>query len=350
MSTAIVQFIDKEQLTTIQDYAKYLADGRALPAGIDNAAKLAMILHAGKDLGLSATQALSGITLVNGKPVVWGSVAASLMTANGYKLEWLEATATKARLKISKDGRGDHTEEFTIDDAKKAGLASKPGPWTLYPKDMLRWKALARARNFFCPEVGAGMPLAEDYRDSEDVVPEGPSELQQQVEATETLEELAKFAGKVHSDKPAYEAYVKQKKKLSANIACNPKEEVVEAKVEEVVVPKEPVVTVEPVKKEPAKAPVLSIKGNETLTAARDAERTSKKRAKATVIDAIGREWIRDDLPEETKKKRTQEQMAKVLDFVADRKVANLYDLTPTEAEIILSAIIWQNNQAIKGA
>jgi hypothetical protein len=166
MASEIVPFIDKDQLATMREFVDYLKTNSALPAN-ENAGQVMMKLQAAKDMGLTPTQALTGIAFVNGKLAVFGAAAASLMVKHGYNLAWGKCSATTATLKVSKEGRGEHSETFTIDDAKKAGLAGKAGPWTLYTRDMLRWKALARARNFFCPEVGGGLPIKEDYQETE---------------------------------------------------------------------------------------------------------------------------------------------------------------------------------------
>lgn len=394
---ALVTFIDKDQLSTIQEYAKYLAEGRALPAGIDNAAKLAMVLHAGKDLGMSTTQALSGITLVNGKPVVWGAVAASLMTANGYKLEWLEATATKARLKVSKEGRGEHVEEFTIEDAKKAGLTSKAGPWQLYPKDMLRWKALARARNFFCPEVGAGMPVKEDYDDVKENVPSAQDEVTAAIEACSTVKDLLALAKKhkeIYESADLMKAYAARKRAIEEGtqeavveeVAKEPVEpepkkmlkrkrepepepqEVKLAKIEDVdvvklengseITVKEPVtqeVAEEVFKEEPqpeAKAPEqqLRISEDKTLAAAVAEELKGKKRAKGSIIAKVTETYYAVEVPEDKRAKRTETNLAVALEYVLGRRLNTVYDMTPTEAETMLSYLLWQNHKAIHGA
>ena len=165
MASEIVPFIDKDQLTNMREFVEYLKTHSALPAN-ENAGQVMMKLQAAKDMGLTPTQALTGIAFVNGKLAVFGAAAASLMVKHGYDLAWGECTDKSATLKVSKGDRS-HSETFTIDDAKKAGLAGKAGPWTLYTRDMLRWKALARARNFFCPEVGGGLPIKEDYQETE---------------------------------------------------------------------------------------------------------------------------------------------------------------------------------------
>lgn len=55
---------------------------------------------------------------------------------------------------------------FTMDDAKKAGLIKNV--WNTYPKDMLRWKCLARNYRTLYPAALNGVQLAEDVMESWD--------------------------------------------------------------------------------------------------------------------------------------------------------------------------------------
>lgn len=51
---------------------------------------------------------------------------------------------------------------FTMDDAKKAGIVRNV--WDKYPRDMLRWKCLARAYRTLYPAALNGVMMAEDLR------------------------------------------------------------------------------------------------------------------------------------------------------------------------------------------
>lgn len=60
--------------------------------------------------------------------------------------------------------------EFTVKDARLAGLWGKDGPWKQYPRRQLAWRALGfLARDVF-PDVLGGFPLAEESQDFEPVV------------------------------------------------------------------------------------------------------------------------------------------------------------------------------------
>jgi hypothetical protein len=54
---------------------------------------------------------------------------------------------------------------FSVADAKRAQLWGKAGPWSLYPKDMLKKKASARALRDAFGDVLIGLQIKEDIED-----------------------------------------------------------------------------------------------------------------------------------------------------------------------------------------
>lgn len=52
-----------------------------------------------------------------------------------------------------------------MDDAAKAGLKGKQGPWTQYPKRMMQMRARSWALRDVFPDVLRGMPVAEEVMD-----------------------------------------------------------------------------------------------------------------------------------------------------------------------------------------
>jgi hypothetical protein len=65
---------------------------------------------------------------------------------------------------VKREGRSDPvTRSFSIEDAKRAGLWQKPGPWKDYPKRMLTMRARAFALRDAFPDVLAGLYLREEF-------------------------------------------------------------------------------------------------------------------------------------------------------------------------------------------
>jgi hypothetical protein len=62
--------------------------------------------------------------------------------------------------------------EFTVKDAKKAGLWNKGGPWQEYPDRMLKWRAIGFNLSDNFPDILGGFPIAEEAQDwPKDVTP-----------------------------------------------------------------------------------------------------------------------------------------------------------------------------------
>ena len=53
-----------------------------------------------------------------------------------------------------------------MEDAQKAGLQGKSGPWSQYPKRMRQMRARAFALRDVFPDVLRGMPIAEEVMDT----------------------------------------------------------------------------------------------------------------------------------------------------------------------------------------
>lgn len=122
----------------------------------DKHAVLAAILT-GAELGLGPMQSLRSIHVVDGKPMLSADLMLALAIRGGVRPQWLESTATIARLRLTRDGFEPHEQRFTLDEAKAAGLAGKDN-WRKYPSAMLRARCLSAALRAFCPDVlGAGV-------------------------------------------------------------------------------------------------------------------------------------------------------------------------------------------------
>ncbi|MCR9256208.1 MAG: recombinase RecT [Alphaproteobacteria bacterium] len=141
------------------------------PRDMQSPDKIVTSIFAGMEIGLPPMQAVQSIAVVNGRPTIWGDAALGLVQASGL----LEAF--KERITGEGDGmvaqcvakRRDNPElisaEFSVTDAKTAGLWNKSGPWKQYPKRMLAMRARAFAlRNGFA-DVLKGLGVREEVGD-----------------------------------------------------------------------------------------------------------------------------------------------------------------------------------------
>lgn len=130
---------------------------------------------AGAEVGLAPFQALQSIAVINGNPSIWGDGALALVQASGL-LEDIEETddGNTATCRVVRKGKPTPvTHTFSMEDAKKAGLAGKAGPWTQYPKRMRQMRARSWALRDAFPDVLKGLHIAEEVRDRPEQ-PEAP--------------------------------------------------------------------------------------------------------------------------------------------------------------------------------
>lgn len=125
----------------------------------------------GRDLGLSPTQAMMGIHIIDGKPELSANLQAAFVKRTpGYDYRVTELTDQACEIAYYRDGEEIGRSRFTIEDAKKAGLGGR-GPWKAYPRNMLFARAMSNGVAFFCPEVTGGLRVYSDGEISGDETP-----------------------------------------------------------------------------------------------------------------------------------------------------------------------------------
>ena len=144
-----------------------------VPAGVDSPAKMMVALMAGSEIGLSPTQSIQNVMVINGRPSVWGDAALGLVRSSRV-LEDIEETVSgegeemvaTCRVK-RKDCITPTIRTFSVADAKAAGLWGKAGPWRNYGRRMLAMRARGFALRDSCPDVLKGLGIAEEIADIE---------------------------------------------------------------------------------------------------------------------------------------------------------------------------------------
>jgi hypothetical protein len=128
----------------------------------------------GFELGLAPMQALQNIAVINGKPSVYGDAMMALVQASPVcedVEEFFENEGTPNPIAVciaKRKGRKPVTVKFSVEDAKRAGLWGKQGPWSAYPKRMMQMRARGFALRDAFPDVLKGMITAEEAQDYPD--------------------------------------------------------------------------------------------------------------------------------------------------------------------------------------
>ena len=121
----------------------------------------------GMELGLQPMQAMQSIAVINGRPSLWGDAMLALVKAHPA-FEWIkeECDGNVATCTIMRRGEPEVVQSFSLEEAKRAGLTGKQGPWTQYPKRMLQMRARGFALRDAFPDALRGVVSAEEARDT----------------------------------------------------------------------------------------------------------------------------------------------------------------------------------------
>lgn len=169
--------------TEAWDIAKMLAGSDLVPKDYKGKPANIMVAAAmGAELGLPPVQAIQNIAVINGRPAVWGDALIGIVRAHP-ECEDIEETFDEATMTatciVKRKGNSPVVATFSQADAKSASLWGKQGPWTQYPKRMLKLRARGFALRDAFADALKGVAVAEEQRDLaavKDVTPApGPS-------------------------------------------------------------------------------------------------------------------------------------------------------------------------------
>lgn len=166
------------QLRSLADMklvAETLVTSGLIPPHFNTAAKVIYALQCGYDLGLKITQALQELCVVNGKIGMSAKCAAGLIRQRGNCTKFViiyegkEYDDNYKAVVIAKrnESPDELRTEFSVKDAKTAGLWGKGGAWTTYPKDMLTNRAISRMSRYYFSDVTCGLYTTEELADIE---------------------------------------------------------------------------------------------------------------------------------------------------------------------------------------
>lgn len=171
-------------LAEAMEFAGMMSKSSIVPKDYqNNPGNILVAIQWGMEIGLQPLQSMQSIAVINGRPSIWGDAMLALVRSSGL-LEAIneEVTDSKAVCTIKRRGEQEVVREFSMQDAKQAGLAGKQGPWAQYPKRMLQMRARAFALRDVFPDVLRGVHVAEEAQDlgerdmgSADVVGEVPT-------------------------------------------------------------------------------------------------------------------------------------------------------------------------------
>jgi hypothetical protein len=154
-------------LTEAMEFATIISKSDMVPKHyIGKPGNVMVAVQMGAELGLKPMQALQGIAVVNGNPTIWGDAMWALIISHPeYVDSKEEKTDTKCTIYLERRGRTPVTVSFSMEDAKKAGLAGKQGPWQTMPRRMMQLRARAFAARDLFADALKGIKTTEEVRD-----------------------------------------------------------------------------------------------------------------------------------------------------------------------------------------
>lgn len=165
--------IAPQNLTEAITFAEMVATSSFCPKSFQGKKGDVLIaIQMGAEIGLSPMQALQNISVINGKPSLWGDAALAVVMAHPCYISHREWTTGKvedgslvAHCAITRKNSEEYVVSFSIEDAKKADLWNKQGPWKQYPKRMLQMRARAFAIRDKFADALRGVNLREEVQD-----------------------------------------------------------------------------------------------------------------------------------------------------------------------------------------
>ena len=159
--------------TELVKFAEIAARSQFVPKDYRNHPEdILLAVQLGSEVGLRPLQALQNVSVINGRPAIWGDAMVGLCKASPVYQDLIETFDREddpdfltAVCTAKRHGSTPVTARFSVMDAKRAGLFTKPGPWQTYPRRMLQMRARSFALRDCFPDVLKGLISVEEALD-----------------------------------------------------------------------------------------------------------------------------------------------------------------------------------------
>lgn len=129
---------------------------------------IVLAIQMGLEIGLKPLQSVQNISVINGKPSLWGDAMIALCKQHPdweWSQETFDAETQTAKCVVKRRGEPEVISEFSMEMAKKARLSGKQGPWQDYPQRMLQMRARGFALRDAFPDALKGLISTEEAQD-----------------------------------------------------------------------------------------------------------------------------------------------------------------------------------------
>jgi hypothetical protein len=123
-----------------------------------DAAQAVVKVLAGQELGIGPIAAMTGINVIKGRVTLSANLMGAVIKRSGrYDYRVRKLTDTECQIDFIDKGEVIGTSTFTIEDARRAGLAGGDN-WKRFPRNMLFARALSNGAKWYAPDVFGGSP------------------------------------------------------------------------------------------------------------------------------------------------------------------------------------------------
>lgn len=168
MSTSLMAFSSVEEAL---QWGKMIASSQFCPkAYVDRPQDIIIAVQFGAEVGLKPLQSLHNISVINGKPTIYGDAMLAICKASP-EFEYIKETFEKtsegltAICEVKRKSDPLHRCTYSESDAKGAGLLNRTGPWQTNKKRMLQMRARGFALRDVFPHLLKGLISSEEAQD-----------------------------------------------------------------------------------------------------------------------------------------------------------------------------------------
>lgn len=160
-----------QSMTELLAFAQVAAKSSMMPRDyIGKPENVVIAVQMGSELGLAPMQAIQNIAVISGKPSVYGDAMLGLVKQSPLCEDVEEHFEGDGDRRVAvciakRVGKRPVHQSFSVEDAKRANLWGKSGPWTQYPDRMLQMRARGFALRDAFPDVLRGLISAEEAGD-----------------------------------------------------------------------------------------------------------------------------------------------------------------------------------------
>lgn len=204
--------VDTNNLESALVFCERIANTSLVPQNFRNKPNdILVAIQMGKEVGLEAMQSLQSISVINGKPSMYGDSLLALCRKHPDFEDLIEEGDDKsATCTIKRRGQTPVVKTFTIQQAQRAGLTSRSPVWKAYPERMLQMRARGFALRDAFPDALGGLIAHEEAIDY-------PTQKEKDITPVQTLDQLA---DKTSEPVVEEEKQIEYKTTFSTNDTC----------------------------------------------------------------------------------------------------------------------------------